>query len=150
MCFIGSGVVFVFMKPLQFFCHEPFTKPLNSMLSLKGGTRNNCFTCYTFSFPSVVLQSPFFHKQDQWDKWDVVSQTMTPLPSSSTYLILFPHISLFFIIGVCAGSRACMQVYLSIPFHNMDSFIYFLRNKECHRPEWLLRIVFDGQRTSGH
>lgn len=142
-------LMFLFLWSHCIFCHEPFTKPLNSMLSPKSATRNNCFTCYNFSFPSVVLQSPFFHKQDQWDKWDVVSQTMTLLPSSSTYLILFLCISLFFAIGVCAGSRARMQVYLSIPFCNVDSFIYFLRNKECHRPEWLLRIVLDGQRTSG-
>lgn len=34
-----------------------------------------------------------------------------------------------------------MHVYGQISFNNMDSFIYFLRNKECHRPEQVLGIV---------
>lgn len=145
--FVCSVFVFSY-KASTFSSHEPFNKPLNFRHSLKSGTRNNYLTFYIFSFPFLVLQSPFSNKDHQEDKCELVSQTMNFMTSSSIYLLLFLHTSLF--VSVCVHRLVCIHPHVSI--HQCLSIKQIILQviKTVTIQSGFLEIVFCGQRTSGH
>lgn len=67
-----------------------------------------------------------------------MSQTTNFMTSSSTYSILLLHISLFFFLRLCVYTHMHAHVSLCLSLGETDEFIYFLSEKECHRPEWFL------------
>lgn len=145
--FVCSVFVFSY-KASTFSSHEPFNKPLNFRHSLKSGTRNNYLTFYIFSFPFLVLQSPFSNKDHQEDKCELVSQTMNFMTSSSLYLPLFLHTSLFVSVCVCTGLCASTHMSLSMCLSIKQIILQVIKTVTIQ--SGFLEIVFYGQRTSGH
>lgn len=131
-------------KASTFSSHEPFNKPLNFRHSLKSGTRNSYLTFYIFSFPFLVLQSPFSNKDHQdVMMWTGVSnhefhdQQFYILTSLSTYFSVCLY--------VCVHRLVSMHPHVSIHQCLSIKQIYLPGNKDCHNPvfvspkwKWLL------------
>lgn len=133
------------IKPAHFPHMSLLTSHLISGIVLKVEQETVISLSTSFPFHFWSCRVPFQIKTIRMWWCELVSQTMNFMTSSSTYLLLFLHTSLFVCICVCVHRLVSMHPHVSIHPCLSIKQIYFPGNKDCHNPvfvspkwKWLL------------